>query len=204
MPSHSREHGIPDSSEELLEAEADAMATPIGVTSLHGLVLSYTIFRCQFAAVGEPRSVQDFRRMLLVEAALFEKGDGWRGDNPALAKILANDLRHVATEELPRRARGRPRAIGSAMALLDTIIDAVEQNLIERGRPDMAATLLDPGQGPQPGERGGKGSNLSVILGFLLDLNRQHGSPFSEQEIRKAVDHRRRSERRRRKAGKSR
>ena len=183
-------------------AEAAVLSTPEGAAVFCKTLFDYIIFCCEFEMKpgGVMRSAWKRKRELIKEAEAFEKGNDWRAGNPVLAAEFARALRERAAK-ISNRARGRPPGTteNPIRYAVDAAISALQDEAKRCGRDDLVDKILN--QGETGGEDKGKPSGptgigtAGVMVKVLAEL---FGVPFSDDGIGRAVDNRRRAERRRR------
>jgi hypothetical protein len=169
-------------------------------------MLESTVFQCAVDTTGlgwrnwKPRTTQDFRRRLEAEARRYERGVGWRGGNPALARGIAKELRRKAAN-LPKQLPGRPQGYNPARPLVDAVRAGLRNELEARGAPEWAAAILAPGHAPCKGGGRAKPSGLNTVKGIVAVLAERAGIELPPYAIERAIADIRRNERRRRNMG---
>ena len=178
--------------------------------------LDEVIYVCKHDAHGNLKSPYDRRRELLREVIRFEKSVGWRGDNPQLAALYAGVLRALA-EAIQKKPKGRAKGSGSlANQLLQAAVpmfaealksaqDKYEKNTGQQSK-DFASDLHKPGQSPHdvPQHERAKPTGLNTLIAVLEVHVEMCGQAdfISKDDIKKAVENHRRSDRRRRNSSK--
>jgi hypothetical protein len=184
-------------------AELVWIGTPEGATAFCDALMSFIVYQCEFDRSGRRRTAQGRRRALLAQAAKFEKGKGWRRDNPNLAALFARELRELASSG-PKRPRGRPPGPTKKTTLerwlLDYVISGLRKEFESRKRPDLAETILNPGEEAKPGKWGGRPTGINTAVGVAQVIADRAGIELSKLALARAADNIRRTERRRRRS----